>query len=270
MIQVIKANGKIESFNEEKLRYSIKRSGANKDLEDKIIAHIKNKLYNNIPSSEIYNHITEFLYHSQTPHLKARYSLKQAIMALGPTGHPFEDLIDRIFKSRGFETQTRRLLKGKCVTHEVDVLAKKGDEHIMIEAKFHNSLGIHTQIHVSLYTKARFDDLKDINNLTQGMLVTNTRATAEAIDYANCSGLKIITWSYPPEGSLRDLIETSGLHPLTSLTTLSQGQKQQLLERHFILCKDLYEQEEALYFLNLLPQKKEEVLREAKLISASQ
>lgn len=266
MVQIIKATGQKEEFNREKLMQSIARAGVDKDLREQVAAHVESKLYEDIPTSEIYHHISEFLQSTDHPYEKAKYSLKQAIMALGPTGYPFEDYVADVLKSQGYETAVRQQLKGKCVTHEVDVVAKKDNETIMVEAKFHNDPGIHTQVHVSLYTKARFDDLKDIHHFSSGWLITNTKATPDAIAYAECSGIKIISWSYPEKGSLRELIEKADLHPITSLTTLTEAQKQQLLTAHIVLCKDLTQNPANLDSLGLSPDKKQKVLDESAFL----
>jgi len=262
---VLKATGEKELFNENKLRLSIQRAGLPSILQNMVLAHIKTKLYDNIPTSQIYHHISEFLDQSSQPYNRTRYRLKHAIMEFGPTGYPFEDYVAEILKSEGYKTDVRQILNGKCVKHEIDIVAQKDVTKSMIECKFHNNIGIHTQIHVSLYTKARFDDLKDIHKLNDVWLVTNTRITNDALDYALCNKMKVISWNYPANEGLRDLIEKSKLHPITVLTTLSQNQKQQLLDNHIVLCKNV---SQSLNLLNLTEDKKQSVLEEAKFVCA--
>lgn len=263
MINVLKSTGNIEPYSEEKVLKSIKRAGIPKDLESLILNHVKSKLYNNIPTSEIYHHISEFLGTSSLPYSKAKYGLKQGIMELGPTGYPFEDFVSEVLKTQGYQTQVRQILKGRCVSHEIDIVAEKSGKKSMIECKFHNAMGIHTQVHVSLYTKARFDDLKNIHNLSDGWLVTNTKITPDALSYALCESLKVISWNYPEGEGLRDLIEKSKLHPITVLSTLSQNQKQNLLNNHIILCKNISDN---INLLGLPEDKKQSVLKEAKFV----
>lgn len=263
MVNVLKATGEREPFSEEKLRFSIQRAGIPDKIQNLVVDHIKTKLYDNIPTSQIYHHISEFLDHSPNPYNRTKYRLKHAIMEFGPTGYPFEDYVAEILKSEGYKTNVRQILNGKCVKHEIDIIAQKNNIKSMIECKFHNSMGTHTQVHVSLYTKARFDDLMDIHKLNDVWLVTNTRITPDALSYALCSNIKIISWNYPANEALRDLIEKSKLHPITVLTTLSQNQKQSLLDQHVVLCKNL---EQNLNLLNLSNDKKQSVLAEAKFV----
>lgn len=273
MITVIKASGEKEPFSEEKVKQSITRAGIPTELHALVLAHVKEKLYDNIPSSEIYHHIAEFLDLSKVPFAKAKYRLKQAIMDLGPTGYPFEDFVAEILKTQGFQTEVRRVLQGNCITHEIDVIAEKKDgqtaKKIMVEAKFHNTPGVKTDVHVSLYTKARFDDVKTRHGFTDVWLVTNTKVSLDAVSYAECCGVHIISWSFPEGESLRDLIEQSGLTPITALTTISHDQKQKLLDQHIVLCRDVVHDPNATAILELSPDQKQKLLDEVNFLVQS-
>ncbi len=266
MPYIIKATGEKELFSEDKLRLSIQRAGVPSDLRENAVNHVKSTLYENIPTAQIYKHVIEFLESSPHPFSRARYSLKQAIMDLGPTGYPFEDYVAEILKSEGYKTDVRQILNGKCVKHEIDIVAQKDGVKSMIECKFHNSMGTHTQVHVSLYTKARFDDLMDIHKFNDVWLVTNTRITPDALSYALCNNIKVISWNYPANEGLRDLIEKSKLHPITVLTTLSQSQKQQLLGNHVVLAKDICKNPSSLDLLGLPHDKKNSIISECQYV----
>lgn len=267
MANVIKATGEIEPFNEEKLRSSIRRAGIPKELEDQVTSHITSKLHDNMPTFEIYRHIREFLDSSSSPYAGSKYSLKQAIMTLGPTGYPFEDFFADILKNQGYSTQTRIITAGKCISHEIDIIAEKAGKKIMVEAKYHNVPGIKTDVHAALYTKARFDDVKEKNGFTEVWLVTNTKVSLDAINYSFCSGVKIISWNYPEKESLRDMIENVNLAPVTMLSTLSGSQKQKLLLNHIVLCKDIYSNQNSVAELGLSEAQKNNLMQEAKFLS---
>jgi Holliday junction resolvase-like predicted endonuclease len=268
MVSVIKATGEKEEFSEDKVRTSAQRAGISKELQPQVVEHVKSNLYENIPTSEIYRHIMEFLEKTPT-YERAKYSLKQAIMALGPTGYPFEDYVAEILKVEGYTAKTRSFLSGKCVNHEIDVLAQKENKRVMVEAKFHNESGTRTDVHVALYTKARFDDIKDKYNLSEAWIVTNTKVTSDALAYSLCENVRVISWSYPEKESLRDLIEKYNLHPMTVLTTLSDNQKQQLLENHVVLCTGILQQPSVLDLLGITDDKKKEILEEIKAVCRS-
>ncbi|MEK7570853.1 MAG: ATP cone domain-containing protein [Patescibacteria group bacterium] len=267
MTSVIKANGKKEQFSEEKVLNSIRRARIPQNLQAEVLMHVKGKLYDGISTEEIYRHIMEFLTRAPEPYVESRYSLKQAIMALGPTGYPFEDFFAQLLEANGYHTKTRQVLAGKCVTHEIDVVAQKDGKTAIVEAKFHNTPGTRTEVQVALYTQARFQDIKFRNKADESWIITNTKATVDAETYAICMGMKVISWDFPHEGgSLREMIERSNLHPITMLTTLSQSAKNQLLNNHIVLCKQLLEQPMILETLSLSREDREKVMAEAKVI----
>jgi len=269
MVKVVKASGEQEEFSEDKLISSIKRAGVEKDLQMQALEHIKAKLRPNIPTSEIYSHISEFLEKSQTPYSKARYSLKKAIMDLGPTGYPFEDYIAKVLQSEGYSTSVRNIISGKCISHEIDVIAKKDNMTTMVEAKFHNSNGIKTDVHVALYTWARFEDTQQKNNFSKAMLVTNTKLTTDAVTFAQCVGMQILGWSYPEGKSLRDLVEKYYLFPITVLTNLPNPFLQSFLEKGIVLCRDLCMNPSLVQALDLPEDKKKQILDEVNFLCKS-
>lgn len=213
---------------------------------DDIVRHIRGELKEGMTTSEIYRHAFSLLKKYHTP-FAARYSLKQAILDLGPEGHFFERFVGELVRSKGFAVEVGKVVEGFCVAHEVDVVGEKNDYHIMVECKFHNSLGIKSDVKVALYVQARFEDIEKKwktqpghgQKFHEAWLVTNTKLTSDAIRYATCVGIKTVGWSYPPHDSLQSIIEQSGLHPLTCLTSLNRSQKHRLLNEGAILCKDL-------------------------------
>ncbi len=100
----------------------------------------------------------------------------------------------------------------------------------------------------------------------QGWLVTNTKLTSEAVQYSRCVGLHAVGWNYPVEGSLQHLIERTGLHPLTCLTSLSLAQKKQLLSHGLVLCKQLPRRPNLLSTLRLSPASHARLMQEIKAL----
>lgn len=237
-ISVQKRSGEYEPFSEQKVRSSLQRAGADKELIDNIVDYVKPELYDGITTKEIYAHVFARLRELRGP-VVSKYDLKGAILRLGPSGFPFERFVAGILEAHGYEVAIGQIIQGKCVEHEIEVIAQKGNKHFMIEAKFHNVPGMKSDIKDGLYTYARFLDVEKAwvqiaghrRHFHQGWLVTNTKVTSKVKEYAQCVGLKVISWDYPPEGSLRSLIEESGLIPVTALTSLRQADKRDLWRR---------------------------------------
>ena len=253
-ITIIKANGKHESFDPEKLRNSLLNSGASAALAQDVLDHVIPELVSGMTTSDIYKHAFDFLETIQRP-IARSYSLRRAVMDLGPTGFPFEDFVAEILKAKGFTTETRQTLLGGCVPHEVDVVAYNQKKLLIVEAKFHNELGTKSDLKVALYIKARFDDLKDNvydygmedRKITDAWLVTNTKFSSTAIRYGECKNLTMIGWNYPGKGNLQDMIEEEGLHPITALTSLKQEEKRLLARSGVVLCSSVGNKPELLH-----------------------
>lgn len=100
-------------------------------------------------------------------------------------------------------------------------------------------------------------------------LVTNTKLTSDATDYAQCVAMRALGWNYPLKGSLQELVEHHALHPITCLTLLNRLQKQELIRQGFILCKDLLENQNVLKKIVGNQVRAEEILQEARNLTST-
>lgn len=270
-ITITKASGESESFSEAKLRRSLERVHAPREVVDEIVAEIERELYADMTTAEIYKKAFSLLRKHQRP-MAARYSLKQAIMELGPTGRPFERFVGALLESEGFTVTGPQIVQGVCIKHEIDASGMKDNKHIMVECKFHNLPGTRSDVKIALYVQARFEDIErkwqkqpeHSTKFHEVWLVTNTKLTSDAIDYAKCVGMTAIGWNHPTGNGLEDRVERAGLHPITCLTTLSRSQKRELLGQHIVLCKELLDNQKILGSIGLKPSATSKVIEEAK------
>lgn len=243
-ISVTKINGEIAPFDEDKIRRSAARVGVPENLQDELLEHIRSKIYDRIPTKEIFHEIKSFLQSRDKPRLSTIFNLKSAILQLGPSGYPFEKYIAELLEEEGYSTSTNGHIPGKCVTHEIDVLATKDNTTSLIEAKFHSKQAVKTDVKVVLYIRARFQDVE--NGWTKDTtiipwIITNAKFTSDAIKYGDCTSVKLTSWDYPDKFSLRELIERHTLHPVTILDTASQKNKRLLLENGIVTCRQFLE-----------------------------
>ena len=245
-IEIVKKSGERVNFDSSKLKNSLQRSGAGSREADDIIRQVKTRIFDGMSTRKVYQ-IAYSLLRKRSNKIAGRYRLKKAILELGPTGFPFEKFVGELFKFEGYDVQVDVTVQGKCVTHEVDVIAIKDRKQFMMECKFHSDTSRKSDVKVPMYINSRFYDVKsqwekengDKIDFYQGWVVTNTRFTEDAIDFGRCSGLHLMSWDYPHQGSLRDRIDASGLHPITALQTLTKAEKQQILNRGIVLCRKL-------------------------------
>jgi len=270
-ISIIKYSGEKVKFSVNKLYTSLKRTGAEDAIVNQIIEKVRDELYQGISTKEIYNRAF-LLLKKKKSFLASKYKLKKAIYELGPTGFPFERFVAAILKYSGYNVEVGKTLNGKCVKHEIDVFANKNNETTIIECKFHSEQGFNCNVKVPLYINSRYLDVKfhweeknkTKSELTKGWLVTNTRFTEDALQYGNCCGLYLLSWDYPKNDGLKDRIDRLGLYPITVSTLLTNREKQFILNRNVVLCRDLIDDAFYLDHLGVSNSRKEKILNEIK------
>ena len=270
---IVKASGDKVLFSEEKLRSSLKRSGADSKLISQILSLVREELYDGITTKELYNRAYSYLKRKK-PVYASKYKLKKAIYELGPTGFPFERFIGAILNYSGYKIQVGKNVSGKCVSHEIDVVAEKNGAILIIECKFHGEQGRNCNVKIPLYIYSRYLDIKNagdnaISNIRQPddcWVVTNTRFTKDAIVYGNCTGLYLLSWDYPKGNSIKERIDRLGLYPITVSTLLTKREKQFLLSRDVVLCRQLLKDSFYLDHLGVSDIRKTKILNEVGML----
>lgn len=270
---ITKASGTKVPFSEEKLRSSLHRAGADESIIDCVLNELTPQLYEGISTKKIYKLASRALFKKSHP-LAAKYHLKQAIMQLGPSGFPFENFIGELLKHTGYRVEIGQIAQGKCVKHEIDVLARQDHHCFIIECKYHNQPGTISDVKIPLYIHSRFNDVKEAWKLLpenkditfQGWVVTNTKFTNDAITYGNCAGLHLLGWDYPAQNSLKNQIDNSGLYPVTCLTSLSKHEKQQLLNARIVLCREIVNKPHLLVANGIRQNRTAAILKEAQIL----
>ncbi|MBM1106589.1 ATPase [Aurantibacter crassamenti] len=267
-IEIIKSSGEKTKFSIQKLESSLKHSGADDILIKQIVDTVRDELYKGISTKEIYNRAYALLKKKKAV-FASKYKLKKAIYELGPTGFPFESFIAAILDFSGYTTEVGKIMSGVCVSHEIDVFAKKNNIINIIECKFHGEEGRNCNVKVPLYIHSRYRDVKahwekrpNENLLEDGWVVTNTRFTTDAIAYGKCAGLYLLSWDYPENNGLKDRIDRLGLYPITVSTQMSNKEKQFLLSRDIVLCRQLVEDKFFLDHLHISDERKNKIFQE--------
>lgn len=269
--KITKKSGEQVLFEESKLRLSLEGSGADQQIIDKVIEELYSYAKDGMSTHKVYK-IAYSILVKLSNRTAGRYRLKNAIMELGPTGYPFEKFVGALIKSQGFEIDTGQIINGRCVQHEVDVVAENEEKLIVVECKFHQEGKSKSDVKVPMYISSRFDDIfnqwkkegKIRGRKYEGWVVTNTRFTGDAEKFGKCKGLKLLSWDYPSGNSLKNIIDKSGLHPLTSIKSLTRKEKKNILDQGAVLCKELTE--ELLVKSNINSRKIKKILLEAKNI----
>lgn len=268
---VTKSSGEKAAFSIRKLTSSLRRSGADARMVQEVIRELEPNLYEGISTKKIYRQAFSILKKLSRP-IAARYSLKQGIMQLGPSGFPFEKFVAEILKTQGYFTQIGVFVDGHCVRHEIDIIATKDGKTHMIECKFHNLAGTKSDVKIPMYIHSRFKDVEQVQiteneiavRFHKGWVVTNTRFTDDAIRYGTCMNMHLMGWDFPARSSLKDFVNSYDLYPLTCLTSLSHIEKQQLLDQQLVLCKELSDNRQLLVRAGIKQHRIDTIMQEVK------
>lgn len=257
-MKVVKYSGDVVNFEEAKLRRSLLKSGANENQVEQVLSEIVSQLYDGISTKQIYALAFELL-KKESNAKAARYNLRASLELLGPAGFYFEKYISFLFRDEGYHTKINLNLQGKCVSHEVDLVVQNEKEIKMVECKFHSNRDIISDVKIPMYILSRFNDLKNVKHpvfsandeLTACLIVTNNRFSEDAVQFALCSGIDLLSWDFPNGNSLRNKIDKRHLYPITCLTTLTMEEKQRLLEQDIIIVRQLNGNNESLSYAGI-------------------
>jgi len=269
-MKVRKYSGELVDFDVNRLKVSLMKSGASKETVEDVWKKMSHTIFDGMTTRQLYKLAFQLL-KQQRNSLAARYSLKKALRDLGPSGYLFEKWVARLFAYKDYKTQTGLILEGNAVNHEVDVIAQKENTLLLIECKFRNTVDAKVNVTNPMYFLSRFLDLKekDFNffggtaRFSQAWLVTNAYLTKDAISFGDYYKLHLLSWDYPIGNSIKNRVDSTGLYPLTCLTTINALEKEKLLSADYVLVKDILDQPSSLNNLGATAHRIKKIYKEA-------
>jgi hypothetical protein len=244
-IYVINLRGEKELFSLRKVFNSARRAGASEKLAQEIALKIQKQAFPGIKTSEIFKKAKELLRRSDKSS-GLRFSLKEAIRKLGPSGFPFEKYIGDIFLIQGFEVFLNQKIKGRYAKHEIDFLAKKNKFLYIGECKFRIHPGERIDLGIILAIYARFLDLKQGNYFEKfkgynikPILVTNAKFSSQAKRYSQGVGIELLGWNYPVNKGLEIIVESKKLYPITILPSLTNYLMEIFVAQGMMIVRDI-------------------------------
>ncbi|MBU2638487.1 MAG: restriction endonuclease [Nanoarchaeota archaeon] len=215
------------------------RAGAEKATAETVIKKITPKLYDGIYTGKLYRLAFRELRKLDMP-ASSRYEIKWAITRLGRNGEgfSFEQFTAKVFERLGYRVRLNQTETGRSgITHEIDLVAEKGSERLMIECKHHSKQGMWVNVHTPLYVYARYLDLKE--RFTGAVIITNSRFSEQSETYAKSVGLRLMGWNYPKDGSLQNILDKYAVYPITVLHSVDNAILRRLLVKNIVTVADI-------------------------------
>jgi hypothetical protein len=245
--RVTKANGSIQLFDREKVVKTCLRMGANKQVACEVAAKVERRLFDGISTARILQLIFSFM-RKYEPAIGHLFDLRKGL-SLMSSKPEFEKFIQILLAHNGFEVSPNQILRGKCVEHEVDAIARKNGITYFVEAKHHASYHSSTGLDESRIARAVLEDVtegfvlgKTDLKIDKAMIVTNTRYSDHAIQYGKCRNILQIGWSFPINLGLQNMIEEKNLYPLSCLRDLRGEVRMRLVNSGIVLIQQLNEE----------------------------
>lgn len=260
-IYVLNVNGEKEPFSFRKIYKSAKKSGVSKKTAQKIASIIEREAFPGIKTIEIFKRVRELISKDSSENSVLKFSLKEAMRKLGPSGFPFEQYIGEIFEKRGFRVKLNQMIPGFCCEYEIDFWAEKKNLVYIGECKYRNLSEGKVHLDIVLSSFARFLDIQKggffnkngfKNFKIKNLIVTNNKFTDNAIKYARCAGTELLGWQYPAKNGLEKIIDGQKLYPLTILPSLKKDLLEVLVQKRKMLVLDIFEKD----FKKIIPKNK--------------
>jgi len=264
-IEVRKSDGEREPYSRRKLRNSLRRAGASRAIADEVVADLEPQLKDGVTTARLHR-IARKALRQRSRRTAITYSLKRALLDLGPSGFPFEQFCGRLFEAMGYRVAYNQFLEGRCVRHEIDIIAERDGERLFAECKFHNRASYRNDVKLPMYLHARSLDLRASEEGAHDAfwVLSNTTFSEDALAYGDCEGLILAAHNTDHYPLTRGLINEHGLHPVTCLGSLKVAQKRSLIEAGAVLCRDLLDQPGYLDPLRLDEKQRLRVRRECR------
>jgi Restriction endonuclease len=241
---VTKADGSKQLFDKEKVARTCMRMGASRNLAFAVAEKVESRVYDGIPTAKILELIFRFMRKGK-PGVKHLFDLRRGL-SLMDSKPEFEIFVRVLLEHNGFEVTPNQILKGRCVEHEVDAIARKNGITYFVEAKHHLSYHALTGLDESRIARAILEDISEGYKMgtndfkvDKAVIITNTRYSEHAIRYGLCRDIVQIGWNYPVNQGLEKTIEEKRLHPLSCLRGLRREDRLKFVKNGLVLIKQI-------------------------------
>jgi len=244
VIMVVKADGRRELFDRNKLLRSARMMGAGDEVAEQAVEEVERRIYDGISTRELARLLHRAL--RRLPSL-AKYgiNLREALARINP--YPdFEVFVRSLLELEGYKVERGRVVPGHCSEHEIDGILTRGGETLVLEVKHHHRFHTHTGLDVVRIARATLEDLQEgfqkgvtPRRFTGTLIASNTKLSPLADRYARCRGLRFIGWATPTGGGMNDLILRHHFYPVTFLRGLKPAEHQQFSAAQIYTLRDL-------------------------------
>jgi hypothetical protein len=241
---VTKADGSTQLYDRGKVLKTCMRMGATREVADVVADKIELKLFNGIKTTKIL-HMVFTLLNKYRPAVSHLVDLRKALSLLKPKPD-FEQFARALLAEHGYDVTPNQIIRGKCVEHEIDAIAHKDSITYIVEVKHHTNYHTRTDLDPARISRAVFEDVTEgfelqLNDVKVdgALIVSNTKFSEQALQYAECRGINLLGWNMPADHDFPAMIQEKNLYPVTYIKEMKPVIRKQLLSAGMILVRDL-------------------------------
>ncbi len=217
---VLKADGRKEEFSQEKIVRTCVRAGVSIERAKGIAKKIASSITEGTTTHKIYIMVLDELDNISSAS-SSIFMLREAVANLDPIS--FELFVKKVLEAHGYRCLWNKLIKGANVEHQVDVIASK-EKTYLVECKRHFNPHRFTGLNICLQVESRLNDIiaggkngKNNYRFDAAWVVTNTKFSDHAKQYAKGVGIRLTGWRYEEQFAMEKLIEAKKAFPVTVL-----------------------------------------------------
>jgi hypothetical protein len=243
-IMVEKFDGRREPFERRKLLWSAQHMGATADIAEEAVRLVEQQAYDGISTLQLARLLYRALQRFPT---LARYAINLRVALAQVMPYPdFEIFIRQLLQRVGYRVQPGGIVRGRCGEHEIDGVLEGKGETLVLEVKHHDEYHTQTNLDVVRIARALLEDLQEgaasgISPFSPSgvVIVSNTKLSPQAAQYAECRKLRFLGWFTPPRENLNTLILRHACYPVTIIRGLHPAEYSSLSKAGIIVLEDL-------------------------------
>jgi len=244
VVVVTKFDGSTQEYDRQKVINTCLRMRLSRAAAEEVANNVERKIYDGIRTKQIMRMILKNI-ERYRPVVKIQNDLRDSISRLR-SKPDFEQFVAMLLREMGYTVETNVIVSGRCIEHEIDAVARRGNETLYVEVKHHDQPHTFTGVDVFLIARSVMEDLvegsksgKNRYNFTKAFIVCNTKLSFHAERYAVCRNIDHMAWNHPENKSLQLLIEEKKLFPITFLKDVDSKTLEIFGNANIILLKQL-------------------------------
>ena len=158
-IFVTKADGTRQPYQRGKIVDLCLKKHVSLDVAEKVAEKVEERIYDGIETKKILRMVFTYLKHYR-PTVRYQIDLRRAISLLRPKPD-FERFIQLLLQELGYNVLPNLIVRGRCVEHEIDAIAIKDEETVLVEVKHHLNHHTYTGLDICREARATYEDLTE-------------------------------------------------------------------------------------------------------------